>query len=82
MQIVTLGHSGRMCRIKQTDARQNQMPQQKRVSAIQSKTPWSSSEDKSGEEVQVFHINEEKGYPNKPFELKGKFQQKTLPRTH
>ena len=46
------------------------------MSAVQSKTPWSSSEDESGEEVEIFHIDEEKGYANKPFVLKGKFNRK------
>ena len=59
-----MGNYARMCRIKQTDARQNKMPKQKKVSAVQSKTAWGSSEDESREEVEVFHIDEEKGFVN------------------
>ena len=79
---MTLGHSGANVSYKTNKCETKTDAPTKKVSAIQSKTPWSSSEDKSREEVQVFHINKEEGYPNKPFVLKGKFQQKALPRTH
>ena len=71
-----MGHYARMCRMKQTDVKQNKAPQQKRVNVVQSKSSWSSSEDESGEEVEILHIDEEKGHTNKPFVLKGKFNRK------
>ena len=67
-----MGHYGRMCRIKQPETKQKAR-YQKKVNVVQQKTEWSSSEDESGEEVEMLHIDEEKSSPNKPFVLKGKF---------
>ena len=70
-----MGHYGRMCRIKQPETKQK-TPYQKKVNVIQKKTEWSSSENESGEEVEILHIDEEKRSINKPFVLKGRFNRK------
>ena len=70
-----MGHYGRMCRIKQPETKQK-TPYQKKVNVVQKKTEWSSSENESGEEVEILHIDEEKRSINKPFVLKGRFNRK------
>ena len=43
---------------------------------LSKKTDWSSSENDSGEEVEILHIDEEKRSTNKPLVLKGRFNRK------
>ena len=71
------GHYARMCRIKQTETKTNRQTHQRKINAVQKNPTWSSSEDESAEEVEILHIDEEKGKnSNKPFVLKGKFNKK------
>ena len=71
------GHYARMCRIKQTETKTNRQTHQRKINAVQKNPTWSSSEDESAEEVEILHIDEEKGKnSNKRFVLKGKFNKK------
>ena len=71
------GHYARICRIKQTETKPNRQTHQRKINAVQKNPTWSSSEDESAEEVEILHIDEEKGKnSNKPFVLKGKFTKK------
>ena len=68
------GHYARMCRLKTPETKKNNTANRK-VNAIRTKSPWSSSEEESAEEVAILHIDGETP-KNKPFVLKGKFNRK------
>ena len=68
------GHYARMCRLKISETKKNNSANRK-VNAIRTESPWSSSEEESAEEVENLHIDG-KTPKNKPFVLKGKFNRK------
>ena len=64
-----------VCRMRQPK-KQNKIGIRKKVNVVHPKNTWSRSEDESGEELEVMHIdNAEKG-ANKLFILKGTFKRK------
>ena len=73
-----MGHYARMCRMKQPETNKNRTNTRKKVNAVHPKSPWSSSEDDTGEEVEVMHIDNIERGENKPFILKGTFNRRSL----
>ena len=68
------GHYARTCRMRQPETRQNKTNTRKKVNVVHPKShPWSSSEDESGEEIEVMHIDYMEKGTNKPFVSKGTF---------
>ena len=66
----------RICRKKQPETKQNKTNTRKNVNVVHAKSPWSSSEDESGEEIEVMHIGDIEKDINKPFVLKGTFNRR------
>ena len=63
-----------MCRLKTSETNKNNTANRK-VNAIRTKSPWSSSEEESAEEIEILHVDRETP-KNKLFVLKGKFNRK------
>ena len=63
-----------MCRLKTSETKKKNTANRK-VNAIRTKSPWSSSEEESAVEVEILHIDGETP-KNKLFVLKGKFNRK------
>ena len=62
--------------MKQPHANKNKTNTRKKVNVVHPKSPWSSSEDESGEEVEVMHIDNIERGENKPFVLNGTFNRR------
>ena len=68
------GHYARMCRTRQRETKQKKTNTRKNVYVVHPKSPWRSSERKSGEEVKVMLIHKMEEGADKPFVLKGPLQ--------